>query len=57
MRSLRDTELEIEEAEVQQVPANVYAPNPEEYNRHCTTHLLHRNWCSIGVQAKKRNPA
>ena len=53
---LRDTELEIE-ADVPKVPAKVYTLSPEEYNRRCATHLPCRNWCSICVQAKKRNPA
>ena len=31
--ALRDTELEIEEADVLKVPAKVYTPSPEEYNK------------------------
>ena len=53
---LRDTEIEFEEADVPRVPAKVYTPSPEEYNRHCATHLPYRNWCPICVRAKKRNP-
>ena len=54
---VRDAEIEIEEADVPRVPAKVYTPTPEEYNKHCATHLPYRNWCPICVQAKKRNPA
>ena len=54
---LRDTELEVEEANVPKVLARIYTPSPEEYNRHCATRLPYRNWCPICVQAKKRNPA
>ena len=49
--------MEIEEAEVPKVPSMVYAPSPEEYNRHCATHLPCRNWCPMCVHAKERNPA
>ena len=51
---LRDTELEIQEADVPRVPATVTTPSPEEHHRHCPTHLPYRNWCPICVQAKKR---
>ena len=54
---VRDAEIEIEEADVPRVPAKVYTPTPEEYNKHCATHLPYRNGCPICVQAKKRNPA
>ena len=54
---LRGTELEIEEANMSRVPAKLYTPSPDEYNRHCATHIPYRNWCPICVQAKKRNPA
>ena len=56
---LRNTEIEIEieEAEVPKVPTRVYTPSPDEYNRHCATHLPYRNWCPICVQAKRNNPA
>ena len=40
---LRDSELEIEEADVPRLPAKVYTPRNEEYNRHCGTHLLYRS--------------
>ena len=33
------TDLEIEEADAPKVPAKVYTPSPEGYNRHCATHL------------------
>ena len=49
---LRDTVLEIEEADVLKVPAKVYTPSPEEYNRHCATHLTCRNWCPICKPSK-----
>ena len=39
------------------VPAKVYAPSPEAYNRHCAIHLPYTNWCPICVPAKKRNTA
>ena len=51
---LTDTEVEIEEADVPKVPANVYTPSQQEYNRQCASHLLCRNWCPICGQAKKR---
>ena len=54
---LRDKEIEIEEAMVPKVPGKVYTPSPDEYDKHCATHLPYRNWCPICVQAKKRNPA
>ena len=57
VHKLRDTELETEEADVPNVPAKLCAPSPEEYNRHCATHLPFRNWCPICVQAKRRSPA
>ena len=50
---LRDAEVETVEADVPKVPVKVYAPSPEEYNRHSATHLLHMNWCPICAQAKK----
>ena len=37
---LRDTELKIVEADVPKVPAKVYTPSPEEYNRHCAIFLV-----------------
>ena len=55
-KMLRDTELELEEAQVPKTPSRVYTPSPEEFNRHCATHLPYRNWCPICVQAKKKNP-
>ena len=55
-RKLRDTELELEEAQVPKTPSIIYTPSPEEYNRHCATHLPYINWCPICVQAKKHNP-
>ena len=54
---LRDTELEIAEADVPKVPAKVYTPSPEEYKRRFATHLPYWNWCQICVQAQKCNPA
>ncbi len=54
---MRCTEIEIEEASVPTVPAKIHTPSPEEYSRHCATHLPYRNWCPICAQAKKRNPA
>ncbi len=54
---IRDTEIEIEEASVPKVPAKVYTPSPDEYNRHCATHMPYRNWCPIFVQAKKTKPS
>ena len=54
---LKNTELEIEEANVAKVPTKVYSPPPNGYNRHCATHIPYSNWCPICVQAKKRNPA
>jgi hypothetical protein len=56
-KRLKDTEIMIEEADIPKVPSKVYSPTPEEYNRHCATHLPYRSWCPICVQAKKRNPA
>ena len=50
---LRDTEIEIEEADVPRVPAKVYTPSPEEYNRHCATHLPYRNWCPIWIEQRR----
>ena len=38
-RRLRDTELEIEEANVSKVPTKMHTPSPDEYNRHCATHI------------------
>ena len=55
--SLREADLEVEEANVSRVPSKVYSPSPDEYNRHCATHMPYRSWCPICVQAKKRNPA
>lgn len=55
--NLRDTEIEIEEADAPRVPAKVYTPSPAEYDKHCATHLPYRNWCPICVQAKRKNPA
>ena len=52
--NLRDTEIEIEEADVPRVPAKVYTPSPAEYDKHCATHLPYRNWCPICVQAKRK---
>ena len=53
---LKDIELELEEADVPKVPARVYTPSADEYNRHCATHLPYRNWCPICVRAKRKNP-
>jgi hypothetical protein len=53
---LKNTEFEIEEAEVPKVPTKVYSPSADEYDKHCATHLPYRNWCPICVQAKKKNP-
>ena len=55
--TLREADLEVEEANVSRVPSKVYSPSPDEYNRHCATHMPYRSWCPICVQAKKRNPA
>ena len=52
---MRDSELEIEEANVPKVPAKVYTPSAEDYYIHCATHLPQRNWCPICVQAKRRS--
>ena len=54
---LREIELEIEEADLPTVPAKVNTPSPNEYNRHCATHLPYRIWCPICAQAKKRKSA
>ena len=54
---LRDTELEIAEADVPKVPAKVYTPSPQEYKRRFATHLPYWNCCQICVQAQKCNPA
>ena len=34
-----------------------FTPTPDEYNKHCATHLPYKNWCPICVQSKKKNPA
>ena len=54
---LTETELESEEAAVPKVHSRKFSPSPEEYNRHCATHLPYRNWCPICVQAKRKNPS
>ena len=55
---LADIELDLEEhAVAPKIPARVYTPTPDEYNKHCATHLPYRNWCPICVQSKKKNPA
>lgn len=54
----RDIELEIEE-EVAIQPkrrATTYTPSLGEFECHCQTHLSYRNWCSIGIQAKRKTP-
>ena len=48
--TLRDTELEIEEADLSKVLAEIHPTNPEECSRHRATHWLHRvGWCPNGV--------
>lgn len=57
-RALQETEIEIEaeEADAPKTHSRVYTPTPEEFNKHCATHLPYRNWCPICVQAKRKSP-
>ena len=56
-KDIRDAVIEDEEAEAPKVHPRIYSPSPEEYNKHCATHLPYRNWCPICVQAKRKNPS
>lgn len=52
---LRETELELEEAEEPTAMSRVHTPSKDEYERHYRTHLPDRNWCPICVRSKRRN--
>ncbi|MCP2504859.1 MAG: hypothetical protein NLN65_06160 [Candidatus Poseidoniaceae archaeon] len=56
-KDLVETEIDIEEADAPKVHSRVYTPSPEEFNKHCATHLPYRNWCPICVKAKRKNPS
>ena len=56
-KDLVETEIDIEEADAPKVHSRVYTPSPEEFNKHCATHLPYRNWCPICVKAKIKNPS
>ena len=55
-RRLRDIGTECEESVVYRGFSKVYIPNKIEFEAHCRTYVPYRSWCSICVQAKKRNP-
>ena len=36
--------------------SKVHIPSKDNVDAHCRTHVPHRDWCFICVQAKKRHP-
>ena len=56
-KDLVETEIDIEEADAPKVHSRIYTPSPDEFNKHCATHLPYRNWCPICVKAKRKNPS
>ena len=53
---LIETEIELDEADGPKVHSRIFAPSPDEYNKHCATLLPYRSWCPICVATKKKNP-
>ena len=56
-KDLVETEIGIEEADAPKVHSRIYTPSPDEFNKHCATHLPYRNWCPTCVKAKRKNPS
>ena len=51
---IREMEMETEVAHVPRGFSKMHTPSPDEFTKHCLTHLPFRNWCPICVQSKKR---
>ena len=45
-----------EEAPIK-IPREPGDPTPEEFEKHCVTHLPHRPWCEICIRARGREEA
>ena len=56
-RRVVDLEMEDEEARVPKAHSRKFTPSPDEFNKHCLTHLPYRNWCPICIQSKRKNPS
>ena len=54
--AIREMEMETEVVNVPRGFSKMHTPSPDEFAKHCLTHLPYRNWCPICVQSKKRNP-
>jgi len=53
---VRELDMQAETANIPKSFAKVHTPTPEEFAKHCLTHLPYRSWCPICVRSKKRNP-
>ena len=56
-RARQDTEMEAEEADAPKIYSRIYTPTPDEFNKHCATHLPFWKWCPICAHAKQNNPS